>query len=103
VAFADLERSTAPGLLGHSQETRADHLRLMMVFCLLVNRLTEYRLRARLAEIEQTIPDQVHKPTVRPTLRWIFQCFEGIALLTSTLPLVRTLSFYAFGPFIGRS
>ncbi len=56
-------------------------LSLIMVLCLLVYRLAEYRLRARLAETEQTIPDQVHKPTARPTMRWVFQCFEGIELL----------------------
>ena len=56
-------------------------LSLIMVFCLLVYRLAEFRLRARLAETEQTIPDQVHKPTARPTMRWVFQCFEGIELL----------------------
>jgi transposase len=56
-------------------------LSLIMVLCLLVYRLAEYRLRARLAETEQTIPDQVHKPTAHPTMRWVFQCFEGIELL----------------------
>ena len=30
---------------------------------------------------EQTIPDQLNKPTARPTMRWVFQCFEGIELL----------------------
>src|SRR5690349_15426508 len=25
--------------------------------------------------------DQMNKPTSRPTMRWIFQCFEGIELL----------------------
>jgi hypothetical protein len=35
----------------------------------------------RLVETKQTIPDQVHKPTARPTTRWVFQCFEGIELL----------------------
>ncbi len=56
-------------------------LSLIMVLCLLVYRLAEYRLRARLAETEQAIPDQVQKPTARPTMRWVFQCFEGIELL----------------------
>ncbi len=56
-------------------------LSLIMVFCLLVYRLAECRLRARLAETAQTIPDQVQKPTARPTMRWVFQCFEGIELL----------------------
>ncbi len=56
-------------------------LSLIMVLCLLVYRLAESRLRTRLAETKQTIPDQVHKPTARPTTRWVFQCFEGIELL----------------------
>jgi transposase len=56
-------------------------LSFIMVLCLLVYRLAEYRLRTRLAETEQTIPDQVQKPTAHPTMRWVFQCFEGIELL----------------------
>lgn len=56
-------------------------LGLIMVLCLLVYRLAEYRLRLRLAETEQTIPDQLNRPTARPTMRWVFQCFEGIELL----------------------
>src|SRR6266704_4148100 len=49
-------------------------LSFIMVLCLLVYRLAEHRLRARLAQTQQTIPDQVHKPTARPTMRWVFQC-----------------------------
>ncbi len=56
-------------------------LSFLMVLCLLVYRLAEVRLRAQLAQTQQTIPDQVHKPTARPTMRWVFQCFEGIELL----------------------
>jgi transposase len=56
-------------------------LSFIMVLCLLVYRLAEFRLRSRLAETQQTIPDQVQKPTGRPTMRWVFQCFEGIELL----------------------
>ena len=56
-------------------------LGLIMVLCLLVYRLAEHRLRTRLAETEQTVPDQLKRPTARPTMRWIFQCFEGIELL----------------------
>jgi hypothetical protein len=41
----------------------------------------EQRLRTRLAQTKQTIPDQMNKPTSRPTMRWVFQCFEGIELL----------------------
>ena len=56
-------------------------LSFIMVLCLLVYRLAEFRLRSRLAETQQTISDQVQKPTARPTMRWVFQCFEGMELL----------------------
>jgi len=56
-------------------------LSLVMVLCLLVYRLAEHRLREQLAATHQTIPNQVKKPTNRPTMRWVFQCFEGIELL----------------------
>lgn len=61
-------------------------LSFIMVLCLLVYRLAEFRLRSRLAQTGQTIPDQVHKPTARPTMRWVFQCFEGIELLHVQTP-----------------
>lgn len=56
-------------------------LSFVMVLCLLVYRLAEHLLRAQLTATEQTVPNQVNKPTNRPTMRWIFQCFEGIDLL----------------------
>jgi transposase len=56
-------------------------LSLVMVLCLLVYRLAEQRLREQLAATGQTVPSQVEKPTDRPTMRWIFQCFEGVDLL----------------------
>lgn len=56
-------------------------LSLVMVLCLLVYRLAEHRLREKLAATGQTIPSQVNKPTDRPTMRWVFQCFEGVDLL----------------------
>jgi transposase len=56
-------------------------LSFVMVLCLLVYRLAEHLLRRRLLATERTVPNQVNKPTNRPTMRWIFQCFEGIDLL----------------------
>jgi hypothetical protein len=52
-----------------------------MVLCLLVYRLAEHRLREQLAMTGQTVPTQLNQPTNRPTLRWIFQCFEGVSLV----------------------
>jgi hypothetical protein len=56
-------------------------LLLSRVQCLLVYRLAEHRLREQLAATGQTIPSQVNKPTDRPTMRWVFQCFESVDLL----------------------
>jgi transposase len=56
-------------------------LGFVMVVCLLVYRLAEHRLRKRLAESGQSIPNQAGKPSARPTMRWVFQFFEGIDVL----------------------
>jgi transposase len=56
-------------------------LSFIMVLCLLVYRLAEQLLRRQLSATAQTVPNQINKPTNRPTMRWIFQCFEGIDLL----------------------
>jgi transposase len=56
-------------------------LSFIMVVCLLVYRLAEHRLRRRLAQTGESIPNQLNKPTARPTMRWVFQLFEGIELL----------------------
>lgn len=56
-------------------------LSFIMVLCLLVYRLAEQLLRRQLGATAQTVPNQINQPTTRPTMRWIFQCFEGIDLL----------------------
>jgi transposase len=61
-------------------------LSLVMVLCLLVYRLAEHRLRTHLASTGQTVPNQLKQPTDRPTMRWMFQCFEGISLVGFTPP-----------------
>ncbi len=57
-----------------------------MVLCLLVYRLAEHRLREQLAATGQTVPSQLKQPTDRPTMRWMFQCFDGIRLVQFQLP-----------------
>jgi transposase len=61
-------------------------LAFIMVLCLLVYKLAELRVRQQLAATKQTVPDQLRRPTARPTMRWLFQCFEGIDLLHIALP-----------------
>ena len=58
----------------------------IMVLCLLVYRLAEVRIRERLAATGKTVPDQLRRPTARPTMRWLFQCFEGLDLHHLTFP-----------------
>ena len=54
-----------------------------MVLCFLVLWFTaKFGYGHAWLETEQTIPDQVHKPTsATTTMRWVFECFEGIELL----------------------
>lgn len=54
---------------------------MIMVLSLLVYSVAQYKLRRVLEEREEHIPDQKGKPTKRPTMRWVFQLFEGIHLL----------------------
>ena len=55
-------------------------LALVMVLCLLVYKLAEVRLRQRVGSDRADGPRSGGKPTARPTMRWLFQCFEGIDL-----------------------
>lgn len=56
---------------------------LLMVMCLslLVYALSERKLRTELLHGDESIPNQLGKPTQRPTMRRIFQIFEGIHVL----------------------
>lgn len=56
-------------------------LLMIMGLSLLIYALAERKLRQRLAETNQTVSDQKRKPTQKPTMRWVFQLFEGIDIL----------------------
>ncbi len=53
-------------------------LGMIMGLCLLVYNLGQRQLRQALQQANQTLPNQLRKPTQRPTLRWIFQCFMAV-------------------------
>jgi transposase len=55
---------------------------MIMVLALLVYSLAERQLRLALQQNAETIPDQKGRPTQNPTLRWIFQTFEGLEVLS---------------------
>ena len=60
---------------------RIESLAMIMGLCLLVYTLAQRQLRAALSESKSTIKNQLGKATNRPTLRWIFQCFQSIHLV----------------------
>ncbi len=54
----------------------------VMGLCLLVYSLGQRSLRQALDNAQQTVKNQVGKSTAKHTLRWMFQCFMSIHLLT---------------------
>jgi len=63
---------------------RVAALAFVMGLCLLVYSLGQRALRHALVEADQTISNQLGQPTQRPTLRWVFQCFQDVHLLLVT-------------------
>ncbi|CDN11163.1 hypothetical protein RintRC_3528 [Richelia intracellularis] len=72
---------------------RVAALAMVMGLCLLVYSLGHRALRQSLKRGSQTIQNQLAKPTATPTLRWVFQCFMSIHLLTlASLKQISNLS-----------
>jgi len=60
---------------------RIETMLFLMSLCLLVYNLGQRELRNSLKRIKIGIKNQLGKLTLSPTLRWVFQCFQGIHLL----------------------
>ena len=60
---------------------RVEALTMVMGLCLLVYPLAQRQLRQGLKETQSGLKNQLGKLTERPTLRWIFQCFQSVHLL----------------------
>jgi len=61
---------------------RIEALAMIMGLCLLVYTLAQRQIRAALSASQSTVKNQLGKSINNPTLRWIFQCFESIHLVT---------------------
>jgi transposase len=61
---------------------RVAAIAMVMGLCLLVYAIGERSLREALAKTGATIRHQRGKPTRRPTLRWVFQLFQAVHLLS---------------------
>jgi len=62
-------------------ERRIQAMVMIMGLALLVYAIAEKKLRKALEKMNETLPDQRNKPTKMPTIRRIFQIFEGVTIL----------------------
>jgi transposase len=62
-------------------KSRIEALTMIMVLCLMIYSIAEWKLRTKLEEENEMVPDQKGKQTKRPTMRWIFYNFQGITEL----------------------
>ena len=60
---------------------RIETMAMLMGLCLMVYSLGQREVRRQLSTAKTGISNQLGSLTDRPTLRWIFQCFQGIHLL----------------------
>ena len=65
---------------------------MVMGLALVVYSLAEKKLREALESENETIPDQKKKPTKKPTMRRVFQVFEGITILYMGSKIVKVLN-----------
>lgn len=58
--------------------SRIQALMVVMTLCLMVYSFAQQHLRNALTEANETIPDQLKNPTMKPTMAWVFRLFQGI-------------------------
>jgi transposase len=62
-------------------ERRIQAMVMIMGLALLIYAIAEKKLRDALKTMDETLPDQRGKPTKTPTMRRMFQTFEGVSVL----------------------
>ena len=58
--------------------SRIQALAMVMVLCLFIYALTEFRLRQELVGTGETVTNQTKKQTQRPTMKWVFFRFRRV-------------------------
>jgi transposase len=61
---------------------RVEAIGMIMGLCLLVYNLGQRKLRQQLSATNEGVRNQVKKLTNKPTMRWIFQIFQAVHLVT---------------------
>jgi len=74
------------------KESRIVAMVMIMGLALMVYAIAERKLREALEKVDETIPDQKSKPTKKPTIRRVFQVFEGISVLYKGSEMVKVLN-----------
>ncbi len=64
------------------KEERIEALAMIMVLTLMIYSIAEWLIRKRMQEAGETVPNQLKKPTQRPTFKWIAFLFMGVAEVT---------------------
>jgi transposase len=59
---------------------RIEALMAVMGLCLMIYNVGEYHLREMLKNFKETVPNQSKKEISKPTMKWIFQCFDSIVV-----------------------
>ena len=71
---------------------RIEALMMVMTLCLMLYNFAQYRVRKTLNETDETLPNQLGKKIKNPTVKWLFQCMEGIAVIKNeALALITNL------------
>lgn len=65
--------------------SRMQGLVMVMTGAWLVYAVAQRRLRQPLVRHHQTVPNHMHHPTQRPTLRWLLQLLEGLPRVRVTV------------------
>ena len=60
---------------------RIEALMMVMTLSLMVYNVAQHKLREALKTHSETLPNQLNKPIQNPTMRWIFQLFEGVSIV----------------------
>ena len=67
------------------KESRIEALSMIMVLCLFLYSIAQWKLRSRLKETNKFVRNQVKKTTQSPTMKWVFFLFRRITELAIPL------------------
>lgn len=80
--FPSKKSTENPPKIGYRVTGEVEAIAMVMGVCLLVYNLAQRKLRQELEAGQGMVRNQVKKFTNRPTMRWIFQMFQAVHLVT---------------------